>query len=101
VAAAIAMQILWLLGRMILLSRADLSFVLPASASGYVLSALLGWTFLAERITLVHWAGIFLIFAGSSFVGTTRPNTTSHSLSFHSLDAVVIEPQLSAGNITE
>jgi drug/metabolite transporter (DMT)-like permease len=101
VASAIALQILWLLCRMILLSRADLSFVLPATASGYVLSALLGWTFLAERITLVHWAGIFLIFAGSSFVGMTRPNTTKRSRAFRNLDTAVVERQLSTGNIAE
>ena len=76
VAAGIALQVLWMLGRMALLSRVDLSFVLPATASGYVLSALLGWMFLAENVSVRHWVGIFFIFAGSSFVGTTRLNTT-------------------------
>ena len=79
VAAAIALQVLWMLGRLALLSRVDLSFVLPATASGYVLSALLGWMFLAENVSVQHWVGIVLIFAGSSFVGTTRLNTTTDS----------------------
>ena len=79
VAAGIALQVLWMLGRMALLSRVDLSFVLPATASGYVLSALLGWMFLSENVSVRHWLGIFFIFAGSSFVGSTRFNTTTGS----------------------
>ena len=79
VAIGIALQVLWMLGRMALLSRVDLSFVLPATASGYVLSALLGWMFLAENVSVRHWVGILFIFAGSSFVGTTRLNTTTSS----------------------
>jgi uncharacterized membrane protein len=77
VAIAVALQILWLLGRMALLSRADLSFVLPATASGYVLSALFGHWFLAEQITFTQGLGILLVFIGSSFVGSTKLSTTN------------------------
>ena len=80
VAFGIVLQIFWLLSRMALLSRADLSFVLPATASGYALSALLGKLFLAEQITLKHWMGIALICLGSSFVGFTRQNTTARTV---------------------
>ena len=79
VALGIALQILWLLSRMALLSRADLSFVLPATASGYALSAVLGKVFLAERITPTHWMGIGLICLGSGFVGITKQNTTART----------------------
>ncbi len=76
VALGVALQILWLLSRMALLSRADLSFVLPATSVGYALSAFLGKFFLAEQISIQHWIGIVLICSGSAFVGTTRLSTT-------------------------
>jgi uncharacterized membrane protein len=79
VALGIALQIFWLLSRMALLSRADLSFVLPATACGYAISALLGNLFLAEHITPKHWMGIVLICLGSSFVGFTRQKTTAQT----------------------
>jgi uncharacterized membrane protein len=79
VALGIALQIFWLLSRMALLSRADLSFVLPATACGYAISALLANVFLAERITPKHWLGIVLICLGSGFVGFTRQNTTAQN----------------------
>ena len=87
IALGIALQIVWLLSRMALLSRADLSFVLPATASGYAISALLGKLFLAERISPKHWMGIALICLGSSFVSFTRRSaTTSTSLTNKSFE---------------
>lgn len=77
IALGIALQMIWLLSRMALLSRADLSFVLPATASGYAISALLGKLFLAERISPKHWMGIALICLGSSFVSFTRRSATT------------------------
>jgi uncharacterized membrane protein len=71
VAAGIAMLILWLLSRMALMSWADLSFVQPVTAIGYVLNAVLGHFFLHEKVTLQHWFGTFLIFAGALLVGAT------------------------------
>lgn len=79
VALGIALQIFWLLSRMALLSRADLSFVLPATACGYAITALLAKFFLAEQITPKHWLGIVLICLGSGFVGFTRQNTTAQN----------------------
>jgi drug/metabolite transporter (DMT)-like permease len=71
VAVGIAMQILALLTRMALLSRADLSFVLPVTAVGYVLSTLLGILVLGENVTTSGWVGTFLIFAGAAVVGSS------------------------------
>ncbi len=76
VALGVALQIFWLLGRMALLSRADLSFVIPATSIGYVLSSALAKFFLGEQISAQHWVGILLICCGSAFVGTTRLSTT-------------------------
>jgi uncharacterized membrane protein len=68
--------ILWLLSRMTLLGWADLSYVLPVTAIGYVLTAVLGKYFLGEEISYQGWAGTGLIAAGIVLVGLTQPNTT-------------------------
>jgi uncharacterized membrane protein len=69
VALGVGLLILWLLLRMALLSWADLSYVLPVTAIGYVLVALEGRVWLHETITSKRWAGIVLIVAGVSLVG--------------------------------
>ena len=50
------------------LSWADLTYVLPATAIGYVVLALLSKFFLHEQISLARWFGIVLITAGVGFV---------------------------------
>jgi uncharacterized membrane protein len=75
VAAGIVLLILWLLTRMALLSWADLSYVLPVTAFGYVASALMGHFFLGELITPGRWLGTLLIVAGVILVGLSQPRT--------------------------
>jgi uncharacterized membrane protein len=77
VALGIALLILWLLTRMTLLSWADLSFVLPVTSLGYVLSAVSGKYFFNEQISWQRWLGTLLIVGGIVLVGMTRPNTTA------------------------
>jgi len=60
------------------LSWADLTFVLPATAFGNVIVALLARFWLHEPISLERWAGIVLITVGVGFVAqgpslTERP----------------------------
>ena len=76
VAAGIVLLILSLFTRMALLSVADLSFVLPTTAVGYPLAAVIGWFFLKERVSTGHWIATLLIFAGTALVGTTPRSTT-------------------------
>jgi drug/metabolite transporter (DMT)-like permease len=76
VALGIAMLILALLTRMALLSVADLSFVLPLTATGYIISALLGKTFLGEDVGSFRWLGTLLIFAGVALVSSTPERST-------------------------
>ena len=76
VALGIVMQILWLLTRMSLLSVADLSFVLPVTSAGYVLSTLLGRVFLHEQVSAARWAGAILISLGAALVASTPEKTT-------------------------
>ena len=75
-AAGIAMLIVSILARMAIFSVADLSFVLPVTAVGYVLAALLGHAVLSEPVSASRWVGTILIFAGAALVSSTPRNTT-------------------------
>ncbi len=75
VALGIAALILGLLTRMALLSLADLSFVLPLTATGYIFSTLLGKFFLSEQVSSSRWLGTALIFLGTALVGSTTEKT--------------------------
>ncbi len=77
VALGVSLLVVWLLSRMALLSWADLSYVLPVTAAGYVLSAVAGKVFLGEIVTPVRWCGTLLIVGGVVLVGTTKARTTS------------------------
>jgi len=57
------------------LSWADLTFVLPATACGNVVIALLSRFWLHEPISISRWAGIALITIGVSFVAQGPPRT--------------------------
>ena len=76
VALGISLLILWLFSHMALLSWADLSYVLPVTSIGYVLSALAGKLFLHEAISRWRWAGILLIVAGVALVARTAVGIT-------------------------
>ncbi|MBV9763018.1 MAG: EamA family transporter [Acidobacteriaceae bacterium] len=76
VAVGIAALVLGLLTRMALLSLADLSFVLPLTATGYIVSTLLGRFLLSEQVTSGRWLGTALIFLGTTLVGSTRERTS-------------------------
>jgi uncharacterized membrane protein len=65
-----------LLVRLALLSLADLSFILPMTAIGYVLAALLGRFFLHEAVSPQRWLAVTLIFAGAVLVSSTRHSTS-------------------------
>jgi uncharacterized membrane protein len=77
VAIGIAALILALLTRMALLSLADLSFVLPVTAIGYVIAVFIGKVFLHETVTGQRWLGTLLIFGGAALVGSTSRTTTT------------------------
>lgn len=79
VALGIGMLALALLTRLALLSLADLTFVLPVTAIGYVLAALFGAVFLHEAVSAQRWLGTVLIFLGTGVVGSTPPDTTGHA----------------------
>ncbi len=77
VIAGIVLLIFWTLTRITLLSLADLSYVLPITSIGYVLSAVAGWLFLSEAISRERAWGIALITLGTVLVGRTAPKASS------------------------
>jgi uncharacterized membrane protein len=76
VALGVLALILALLIRMALLSLADLSYVLPVTAIGYVIAAFMGKIVLNEVVSGQRWLGTVLIFAGAALVSSTAPSTT-------------------------
>ena len=78
IATGIALLIAFFASYLTALSWADLTFVLPATAFGNVIVALLSKFWLHEQISLARWAGILLITLGVGFVAqgpslTERP----------------------------
>ena len=71
VAVGVVSLIVALLTRMVLLSLADLSFVLPVTAVGYVIATFLGKVVLHEVVTAQRWTGTVLIFIGAALVSST------------------------------
>jgi len=69
-------MLLFLAALMLVLSWADFSYVLPATASMYVVIPLLGHFVLGEMVTGLRWTGVALICLGVVLVGRTPPNTT-------------------------
>lgn len=78
IALGIALLIGFFASYLTALSWADLTFVLPATAFGNVIVALLSRYWLHETISVQRWAGIVLITVGVGFVAhgpslTERP----------------------------
>jgi drug/metabolite transporter (DMT)-like permease len=59
------------------LSWADLTFVMPATAFGYVIVALLSRFWLHEHLSIYRWTGILLIVCAVGFVAG-GPSRTEH-----------------------
>ena len=57
------------------LSWADLSFVLPATAFGYVLNVAAGYYFLSESVSNRRWTGAVIITLGVLFVSRSGDRT--------------------------
>lgn len=75
IVSGIALLIVWTVAQLSMYTWADLSYVLPVTASAYVLSAILAKLFLNEQISGARWAGIGLIALGVVLVAETPPRT--------------------------
>ncbi len=69
------------------LSWANLTFVMPATAFGYVVVALLSRFWLHEHLSLYRWGGILLIVCAVGFVAG-GPSLTEHPEQHHDLDVM-------------
>jgi len=78
VASGIVLLIGFFACYMTALSWADLTFVLPSTAFGYIVVALLAHFWQHEHISLSRWLGILLIVCGVGFVAN-GPSLTEHA----------------------
>ncbi len=92
IAGGICLLILFFVSYLDALSWADLTYVLPATAFGYVLTALLAKVILGEGVPLTHWLGIGLITIGVGFVATGPSVTTGESSSGASSNSIDAGP---------
>jgi drug/metabolite transporter (DMT)-like permease len=68
--------LLFFLAYLLVLSWADYSYVQPASATGYLFVAVLGYLLLGEVVPRMRWVGVLVICLGVLLVGGTPPRTT-------------------------
>jgi len=72
----IACLIGFIVAYMLALSMADYSYVQPAAALGYGVTALLAAFVLGESVSPLRWVGIGIICLGVLFIRNTHPRTT-------------------------
>jgi drug/metabolite transporter (DMT)-like permease len=68
VALGTALLMMFYISYLASLSWADLSYIMPATTFGYVLTALLAHFMLGERVPLTRWIGIIMITLGVGFI---------------------------------
>src|SRR5579885_1938427 len=73
--AGVAVLAVSMYAQLSMFTWSDLSYVVPMTASGYILTAILGQVFLSEGVSLLRWAGIALISFGVVLVAETGPRT--------------------------
>lgn len=66
--AALSLQVLAFLSFLALLSWANVSVVVPATALGYAVGAIGAKFFLRETVSPIRWMGVLLISCGVAFV---------------------------------
>jgi drug/metabolite transporter (DMT)-like permease len=92
----VAMKNPWVIGGIVLLigffasyltalSWADLTFLMPSTAFGYVIVALLGRFWLHEHLSIYRWLGILCIVCGVGFMAN-GPSKTEHPPEHPELD---------------
>jgi drug/metabolite transporter (DMT)-like permease len=77
VLAGVGFLIVFFLAHMIVLSWADLSYVLPMTSVGYIVVTVLSWWWLGEQVRPLRWLGTVVIVAGVCLVGRTPDRTTA------------------------
>lgn len=70
-----ALLIVWTIAQLWMFTWADMTYVLPVTASAYIFTAILSKFFLGERISIARWTGIVIISFGVLLVSETPPDT--------------------------
>jgi uncharacterized membrane protein len=65
-------EALFFVGLLMLMSRAEVSFIWPLTALGFVATTLSAKLFLHEEVSLARWTGVLLITAGAALVSWTE-----------------------------
>lgn len=53
---------------LILMSKADISFLWPLTGLSFVFATFAAWVFLGEHVSSVRWFGVILIVIGAGFI---------------------------------
>ncbi len=72
----IALMAGWMISQLSMYTWADLTYVLPITASSYIFTAILGRYVLNQHLSLLHWAGVVVISLGVMFVSETPVHTS-------------------------
>ena len=86
VALGVVLLIMFYVSYLASLSWADLSYIMPATTFGYVLTALAAHFMLHEAIPLTRWIGIIMITVGVGFIargGSLTVAPTPEGVSTH------------------
>jgi drug/metabolite transporter (DMT)-like permease len=75
VALGTVILIIFFIAFTIALSWADLSYVMPATALGYVLTTVMSSVLLQEHVSFYRWSGVILISLAVGFVTQGRART--------------------------
>jgi len=73
-----ALSAVYTLAQISLFSWADLSFVIPCTASSYIITTLLGEFIIGEKVEWARWIGVLLITCGVVLVAETPVVTKPH-----------------------
>lgn len=73
-----ALTAVYTLAQLSLFSWADLSYVVPCTASTYIFTTMLGQFILGEKVPWECWLGVLLIFFGVTLVAKTPVTTKQH-----------------------
>jgi drug/metabolite transporter (DMT)-like permease len=65
-------EALFFVGLLMLMARAEVSFIWPLTALGFVATTLSAKLFLHEEVSLARWTGVLLITAGAALVSWTE-----------------------------
>lgn len=72
----VALLASWMISTLSMYTWADLTYILPVTASGYIITALLGKFILHEQESIFRWAGVVVIACGVVLVAETPERTS-------------------------